>query len=60
MSYAQIVVAMVTLTLFVPCIAQFSVICKERGVKQGIMVFALSVSVAFITGYITALMLGVV
>lgn len=60
MGYSQIIVAMVTLTLFVPCVAQFSIICKERGLKQGLFVFALSVTIAFITGYATALMLGVV
>jgi ferrous iron transport protein B len=60
LSYGQVVVAMVTLTLFVPCIAQFSIICKERGVKQGIAVFLLSVAIAFTAGYATAVMMGVV
>ncbi|AAB90987.1 MULTISPECIES: ferrous iron transport protein B [Archaeoglobus] len=60
LSYGQVVVAMVTLTLFVPCIAQFSIICKERGIKQGIAVFLLSVAIAFTAGYATAVMMGVV
>ena len=60
LSYGQVIVAMVTLTLFVPCIAQFSIICKERGIKQGIAVFLLSVAIAFTAGYATAVMMGVI
>jgi ferrous iron transport protein B len=60
LGYNQILVAMVTLTLFVPCVAQFSVVCKERGLRQGVLVFVLSVTIAFTTGFVTALMLGVV
>jgi ferrous iron transport protein B len=60
LGYGQILVAMVTLTLFVPCVAQFSVVCKERGIGQGVLVFVLSVTIAFTAGYATALMVGVV
>ncbi|AGK60986.1 ferrous iron transporter FeoB [Archaeoglobus sulfaticallidus PM70-1] len=57
-SYNQVIVAMVTLTLFVPCIAQFSVMCKERGLKSGIGIFIISLTVAFAVGYLTNLALG--
>ncbi|WP_202320635.1 ferrous iron transport protein B [Archaeoglobus neptunius] len=60
MSYSQIVVAMVALTLFVPCVAQFTIICKERGIRWGVAVFILSVVIAFAVGALTALMLGVI
>ncbi len=60
MSYNQIIVAMVTLTLFVPCVAQFSVMCKERGLKTSVMIFLLSILIAFTTGYITYNLLKVV
>ena len=36
----QLVVAAVTLTLFVPCIAQFSVMLKERGARAAIAIAA--------------------
>ncbi len=48
----QIVVAMVTITLFIPCIANFFMIVKERGWKTGLAIaafitpFALSVGAA--------------
>lgn len=35
----QIVVALVTITLFVPCIASFLVMIKERGWKQGLIIW---------------------
>jgi ferrous iron transport protein B len=60
MNYSQTIVAMVTLTLFVPCIAQFSVMCKERGLKTGVAIFMVSLTVAFLAGYLTNLLLSVV
>lgn len=35
----QIVVALVTITLFVPCIASFLVMIKERGWRQGLIIW---------------------
>ena len=46
---AQILVAMVTITLFIPCIANFFMIVKERGWKTALA----------IAGFITPFALGV-
>lgn len=46
----QIVVAMVTLTLFVPCIASTMVIFKERGWREGLLVWLAVFSLAFLIG----------
>src|ERR1700693_3616234 len=52
LSPEQIVVSMVTITLFIPCIANFFMIVKERGWKTGLAIaafitpFALSVGAA--------------
>jgi ferrous iron transport protein B len=40
LSPAQIVVAMVTITLFIPCIANFFMIVKERGWKTALAIAA--------------------
>ncbi len=52
MNYRQILVSVVTITLFVPCIAQFLVMIRERGLKTAISIFLLAVTVAFAVGYI--------
>ncbi|MCG8604445.1 ferrous iron transport protein B, partial [bacterium] len=46
----QIVVSLVTITLFVPCIANFFVIIKERGVKTALAITAFIVPFAFLVG----------
>jgi ferrous iron transport protein B len=58
LSYSQTIVAMVTLTLFVPCVAQFGVMCKERGLKTGLGIFLIAISIAFSVGYLTNLLLN--
>lgn len=55
LSYPQVIVAMVTLTLFVPCVAQFLVMIKERGIRAGILIFLLAIVIAFGVGYLTNL-----
>lgn len=57
---AQLLVAMVTITLFVPCIASVMVIWKERGVRYVVGLFASSVGLAFLAGGVLARLLGVV
>lgn len=47
----QLTVAAVTLTLFVPCIAQFSVMLKERGWKVAVAVVAFIFPFAFVVGW---------
>jgi ferrous iron transport protein B len=47
----QLTVAAVTLTLFVPCVAQFLMMQKERGWKVSGGIFALVTLLAFTTGW---------
>jgi ferrous iron transport protein B len=47
---SQLLVAAVTMTLFVPCIAQFSVMLKERGWKTALAVDAFIFPFAFLVG----------
>ncbi|TYP48164.1 ferrous iron transporter B [Thermosediminibacter litoriperuensis] len=53
----QMVVASVTLTLFVPCIAQFAVMLKERGVKTTLAIMAFIFPFAFLAGYVLNMIL---
>ncbi|MDD6257049.1 ferrous iron transport protein B [Methanobrevibacter boviskoreani] len=53
----QLLVASVTLTLFVPCIAQFIVMIKERGVKMAVGIAILSIVLAFTAGFLLNLVL---
>jgi ferrous iron transport protein B len=47
----QLAVAAVTLTLFVPCVAQFLMMKKERGWKVSLAIFALVSFLAFACGW---------
>jgi ferrous iron transport protein B len=57
---AQLLVSMVTITLFVPCIASIMVIVKERGWAYMAGLFAGSVALAFLVGGLLSRVLGVV
>ncbi|MFQ5866153.1 MAG: ferrous iron transport protein B [bacterium] len=46
----QIVVSLVTITLFVPCIANFFVIIKERGWRTALVIFFFIIPFAFVVG----------
>jgi small GTP-binding protein len=46
----QVVVSMVTITLFIPCVANVIVIAKERGVGVAVALFAFIFPVAFLVG----------
>ncbi|MEM7760293.1 MAG: ferrous iron transporter B, partial [Cyanobacteria bacterium P01_A01_bin.40] len=48
----QLIVAAVTLTLFIPCIAQLQFMFKERGVKTTISIASFVVFFAFSLGYL--------
>jgi ferrous iron transport protein B len=48
----QLTVAAVTLTLFVPCVAQFLMMKKERGLKVCLAIFAFVTLLAFATGWL--------
>jgi len=52
-----LVVAAVTLTLFIPCVAQFSVMLKERGVKTALAIALFILPFAFFVGFILNLVL---
>jgi len=46
----QVVVSMVTITLFIPCIANFFIMIKERGIKTALLMTAFIVPFAMIVG----------
>ena len=50
----QITVAIITITLFVPCIASFVVMLKERGWKEGMSIWFGTWITAFLVGGIVA------
>jgi len=50
----QITVAIITITLFVPCIASFVVMLKERGLKEGLSIWIGTWITAFLIGGIVA------
>ncbi len=56
----QLIVSVVTITLFVPCIANFLMIIKERGKLFGIVAFLSIITIAFIIGGIVNLILKVI
>ncbi len=60
LSAPQLLVAMVTITLFVPCIASVMVIMKERGWAYLAGLFVASVGVAFLFGGLLARVLAVI
>jgi len=52
LSATQLTVAAVTLTLFVPCVAQFLMMKKERGFKVSLLIFIFVSVLAFASGWI--------
>jgi ferrous iron transport protein B len=46
----QVIVSIVTLTLFVPCLASFFMIVKERGSKAALLMFSLITTFALLIG----------
>lgn len=46
----QVVVAMVTITLFIPCIASVLMIAKERGWRTALGMFTLIIPLAILVG----------
>jgi ferrous iron transport protein B len=57
LSPRQLTVAAATLTLFVPCIAQFSVMVKERGLTTALAMAGFIFPFAFLAGYVLNLVL---
>lgn len=56
----QLLVAAITLTLFVPCIAQFVVMTKERGLIVSIVMVSLIVIIALLAGWTAHYLLNIV
>jgi len=54
MTQQQILVSLIVMTLFVPCIAAIMVIFKERGTRDALAIWLGSFLVAFVTGGIVA------
>jgi ferrous iron transport protein B len=54
MTQQQVLVSLIVMTLFVPCIAAIMVIFKERGTRDALAIWLGSFLVAFITGGIVA------
>lgn len=52
-----LVVSVVTLALFVPCVAQFSMTIKERGLKTGLLMVGFIFPFAFLIGGLVNLLL---
>ncbi|HYE84234.1 MAG TPA: ferrous iron transport protein B [Clostridia bacterium] len=57
MSQQQVLVSLIVMTLFVPCIAAIMVIFKERGTRDALAIWLGSFAAAFITGGIVAWLL---
>ena len=50
MSLKQIFIGLLVMTLFVPCVAHFLMMVKERGLKVGLGIMAFVTPVAILTG----------
>ncbi|WP_069648859.1 ferrous iron transporter B [Caloranaerobacter ferrireducens] len=59
LSPRQLVVAAATLTLFVPCVAQFAMMIKERGTKTAILMGTFILIFSFVAGFVLNWMLGI-
>ena len=53
LTIAQLTVAAVTLTLFLPCVAQFLILKKERGWRMAMLSAVGIIVVAFVVGFVT-------
>ena len=56
----QLVVACITLTLFLPCIAQLLMNIKERGMRTGIAISAFVLFFSFSIGYLVNIILTII
>jgi len=60
LTVAQVTVATVTLTLFVPCVAQFLMMIRERGLRTALGMVLFITPFAFGVGLVLSLLLGAV
>ncbi|MBM4136345.1 MAG: ferrous iron transport protein B [Nitrospira sp.] len=54
----QVIISLVTLTLFVPCLANFFMMIKERGLKTAVLMMAIIIPFALLVGGILNLVLN--
>jgi ferrous iron transport protein B len=54
----QVIISIVTLTLFVPCLASFFMMIKERGLKTALLMMAIIIPFALLVGGILNLILN--
>lgn len=59
LSPRQLVVSAATLTLFLPCVAQFAMMIKERGIKTALAMSAFILVFSFAAGYVLNLILSI-
>jgi ferrous iron transport protein B len=59
LSENQVIVSIITLTLFVPCLASFFMIIKERGAKTAFLMFGLITAFALLVGGLVNLLLKI-
>ena len=52
LTHNQLAIAAITLTLFLPCVAQFLIMKKERGLKTTLIMSAFIFAMAFGTGFL--------
>lgn len=50
MNENQVIISLVTLTLFVPCLANFFMMIKERGIKTAVLMMVLIIPFALLVG----------
>lgn len=55
----QIVVSIIVITLFVPCIAAVMIIYKERGFLEATLLWVFSLVIAFTAGGVISMLLGI-
>ena len=58
LNYLQILTAMVTLTLFVPCVAMFAMMWKEFGLKYAVAILLIAFTISFTIGFLVFNLLG--
>jgi len=58
LSNHQVLVSLVTITLFVPCIASFLIIIKEQGLRTALIIGGIVLFLALLVGGITNWILG--
>jgi len=50
LSENQVIISLVTITLFVPCLANFFMMIKERGIKGAVLMMVLITPFALLVG----------